>query len=132
MPWTRVVHLVPLAVLFHVAEAEVGADVHSPDAVVQNGTQALRAGGMRQRGEDEVEAAGQVLGDRQVDGAEMGDGLAKPLARGAPACDRGYLHLGVAVQDASQLHAGVACDVDDSDLHFDLHGAASAFGHRAL
>ena len=128
----RVVDLIPLAILLHVAQAEVGTDVHCPDAVVQDGTQALRAGGMRQGREDEVDAAGQVLGDRQVDGAEMGDGLTKSLAGGAPACDRGYLHLGVAVQDARKLHAGVACDVDDSDLHFDLHRAAAAFGRRAL
>ena len=79
----------------------------------------LGARGVRQRREGEVHVA-DLLADRQVVGGEVREDIGERLAGGAAPADADELCLGMRVQQARELGAGVAGDVDDSYFDHEL------------
>ena len=77
----------------------------------------LRRRHLGQRGEDDVDAAGELRLDGHVQPRQVGQGVAEFLAGLAASGDADDLGVGVAVEDAGELDARVAGDVDDANFH---------------
>ena len=112
----RVLAAVPLAVDRRVVEPKVGADVDDGQAGADERSAGLRAGGVRQSGEDEVDAGRQLGLDRQVVRREVREDVGELLASLAAAGDGDDVRLWMIVQQASEFGACVPRHVDDSDF----------------
>ena len=103
--------------LRRIVQAEIRRDVHGLHAVIYHGCEHLGAGPAGQRREDKVHGALHGPGYGKVQSPQVRKDLRQALARGAASGHRCDLGLGVSVQDAGQLGAGVSRDIDDTDLH---------------
>ena len=108
---------VPLGVGAHVVQPEVGTDIDDLHTVAQVGQAGLGARNLGQCGEDEVHALGDRLFNGDAPARQVRKLVADVLARGAPSRDTDQLGVGVLVEEAGQLDAGVARDIDDADFH---------------